>query len=86
MNYGKNVVYFRGLSPGCLVPVPVPLAVDSRLLAGGRSVTLTGNQAVVWSDAVPDPVVIRYAWADNPVNPNLYNKESLSASPFTTAP
>ena len=27
---------------------------------------------------------VRYAWADNPENPNLYNKEGLPASPFRT--
>jgi len=39
--------------------------------------------AVVWSDAVPNPVAVRYAWADNP-DCNLYNKEGLPASPFRT--
>ncbi len=29
-----------------------------------------------------NPMYVRYAWADNPVNPNLYNKEGLPASPF----
>lgn len=41
-----------------------------------------GNQVIVWSDQIADPVYVRYAWADNPVNPNLYNKEGLPASPF----
>jgi sialate O-acetylesterase len=43
---------------------------------------IDGNQVIVWSDQVTDPVYVRYAWADNPVNPNLYNKEGLPASPF----
>jgi len=38
---------------------------------------------VVWSDEVPKPVAVRYAWADNP-DANLYNKEGLPASPFRT--
>ncbi len=54
------------------------------------------NQKFVWADAsivddrvivsspdVPDPVSVRYAWADNPVC-NLYNREGLPASPFRT--
>jgi sialate O-acetylesterase len=45
---------------------------------------IQGNTVVVWNDAVTDPVYIRYAWADNPVNPNLFNKEGLPASPFRT--
>ncbi|MDF7814920.1 sialate O-acetylesterase [Hymenobacter sp. YC55] len=43
---------------------------------------LEGNQVVVWSDQVPNPVSVRYAWADNPEGANLYNREGLPASPF----
>ena len=45
---------------------------------------IEGNNVVVWSDEVAAPQYVRYAWADNPVNPNLYNKEGLPASPFRT--
>ena len=45
---------------------------------------IEGNTVVVWSDKVAEPVYVRYAWADNPDNPNLYNKEGLPASPFET--
>ncbi|MES2891721.1 MAG: sialate O-acetylesterase [Bacteroidota bacterium] len=45
---------------------------------------IEGNTVVISSDEVPTPMYIRYAWADNPVNPNLYNKEGLPASPFRT--
>jgi len=42
------------------------------------------NKIVVWNDSIKEPMYVRYAWADNPVNPNLYNKEGLPASPFRT--
>lgn len=45
---------------------------------------IENGKIVVWSDEVPSPMYVRYAWADNPVNPNLYNKEGLPASPFRT--
>lgn len=45
---------------------------------------ITGNKVVVSADGVPVPKYVRYAWADNPVNPNLYNLEGLPASPFRT--
>jgi sialate O-acetylesterase len=45
---------------------------------------IEGNKVIVWSDAVTSPLYVRYAWADNPDNPNLYNKEGLPASPFRT--
>ncbi|GAB2551510.1 sialate O-acetylesterase [Spirosoma aerophilum] len=46
--------------------------------------TIEHGKVVVQSDEVPNPMYVRYAWADNPVNPNLYNKEGLPASPFRT--
>jgi len=42
------------------------------------------NKIIVWSDEITAPKYVRYAWADNPVNPNLINKEGLPASPFRT--
>lgn len=38
---------------------------------------------LVWSEDVPTPVAVRYAWADNPTC-NLYNGEGLPAAPFRT--
>ena len=37
----------------------------------------------VWSDQVPQPVVVRYGWTENP-EVNLYNSADLPASPFRT--
>ncbi|MGO4920989.1 sialate O-acetylesterase [Maribacter spongiicola] len=45
---------------------------------------IEGNKVVIWNENIPNPKYARYAWADNPDNPNLYNKEGLPASPFTT--
>ena len=45
---------------------------------------IEGNTVTVWSEEVPKPKYVRYAWADNPDNPNLYNREGLPASPFRT--
>jgi len=45
---------------------------------------IEGDKVVVWNDAVSNPMYVRYAWADDPVNPNFYNKEGLPASPFRT--
>lgn len=45
---------------------------------------IDGNDVVVWNDAIKNPVAVRYAWADNPDDANLYNKEGLPASPFRT--
>ena len=45
---------------------------------------IEGDKVVVWSDKIPNPAAVRYAWADNPAGANLYNKDGLPASPFRT--
>ncbi len=45
---------------------------------------ISGNTVIVWHDEIRNPKYVRYAWADNPVRPNLVNKEGLPASPFRT--
>lgn len=45
---------------------------------------IVNNTVVVSSPKVPQPVYVRYAWADNPDQPNLCNREGLPASPFRT--
>ena len=65
-------------------------AVRSFAIAGAdrkfvwANARIENNEVVVWSADVPKPVAVRYAWADNPVGANLYNKEDLPASPFRT--
>ncbi len=44
---------------------------------------IDGDTVVVSAEGVPNPVAVRYAWADNP-EANLYNKAGLPASPFRT--
>ena len=41
------------------------------------------NQVVVSSSEVPNPVAVRYAWADNPIA-NLQSREGLPVVPFRT--
>lgn len=43
---------------------------------------IDGNDVVVYSPSVKDPISIRYAWADNPDDANLFNAEGLPACPF----
>ena len=43
-------------------------------IASGRQVSL--------KSPISDPVFVRYAWKDNPVNAHLYSKKDLPASPF----
>jgi sialate O-acetylesterase len=41
------------------------------------------NSVVVTCDAVPEPIALRYGWADHPLC-NLFNQAGLPASPFRT--
>jgi sialate O-acetylesterase len=45
---------------------------------------IDGDTVVVHSDAVQYPVAVRYAWWDDPLGCNLYNRDGLPASPFRT--
>ena len=45
---------------------------------------IEGDKVIVWSEAVANPIAVRYAWADNPESANLYNAEGLPTSPFRT--
>ncbi|NOX65211.1 MAG: 9-O-acetylesterase [Chlorobi bacterium] len=44
---------------------------------------IKGDEVIVWSSKIKNPVAVRYAWAANPVC-NLYNGADLPASPFRT--
>lgn len=59
------------------------IAGEDRVFHWARAF-LDGDQVVVYSDNVSDPVAVRYAWGNNPEDANLFNKERLPASPFRT--
>jgi sialate O-acetylesterase len=45
---------------------------------------IEGNTVVVSSDQVSNPVAVHFAWADNPEDANLFNKNGFPAVPFRT--
>jgi sialate O-acetylesterase len=45
---------------------------------------IEGNEVVVSCDVVTQPVAVHFAWADNPEDANLFNKEGFPAVPFRT--
>ncbi|GAB4042179.1 sialate O-acetylesterase [Spirosoma jeollabukense] len=45
---------------------------------------LQGNSVVVHADSVAKPVAVRYGWADDNGDVNLYNQENFPAVPFRT--
>ena len=45
---------------------------------------IAGDKVIVWNENVKNPVAVRYAWSDAPVDANLYNSAGFPASPFRT--
>jgi sialate O-acetylesterase len=86
---GRVVIRFANVGSG-LVSRAADGSVAAFVVAGAdrrfvrAQAKIEGDRVIVWSDAVPIPVAVRYAWANNPVGANLYNKEGLPAAPFRT--
>ena len=43
-----------------------------------------GNKIIVWQEGIANPVAVRYGWADDAGEANLFNKDGFPASPFRT--
>jgi sialate O-acetylesterase len=46
--------------------------------------SIEGNTVVIWPGEVSDPAAVRYGWADDAGEANLFNKDGLPAAPFRT--
>jgi sialate O-acetylesterase len=86
---GKAIIHFdhagRGLKAKDGSPTLKGFAVagaDRKFVWADAKIE-SGDRVIVSSDKVPEPVAVRYAWADSP-EPSLYNSEGLPASPFRT--
>ena len=64
------------------VPQGFAIAGDDRRFVWAQA-QIDGDSIVVWSNAVIQPVAVRYAWADNP-DANVVNGAGLPALPFRT--
>jgi sialate O-acetylesterase len=84
----KIIISFNDTGSGLTVKGPGDLYYFSIAGADKKYVwakaKIDGDKVIVWSDAITNPVAVRYAWADNPDGANLFNKKGLPASPFET--
>lgn len=64
-------------------PIGFTVAAADRKFVPAKAEILKDGRIAVGSDAVADPVAVRYAWADNPVC-NLYSAAGLPLTPFRT--
>ena len=80
------VLHFKNLGSGLIAKNEEKLNHFALAEATGKYVWATavirGDQVYVSAPSIKSPVYLRYAWADNPVGANLYNKEGLPASCF----
>ncbi|RRB07209.1 sialate O-acetylesterase [Larkinella rosea] len=58
------------------------IAESDRVFAKAQA-RIKGNTLEVWSDAIKNPVAVRFGFRDAPV-PNLFSKEGLPVIPFRT--
>ncbi|MEX2171109.1 MAG: sialate O-acetylesterase [Pirellulales bacterium] len=89
VNENKAIVTFRHFGEG-LMDLDVPeirgftlAGKDRKWHVAQAKVISPSHQVEVTCDAVPEPVAVRYAWADNPVV-NLYSSSGLPVTPFRT--
>jgi sialate O-acetylesterase len=87
---GKVVIEFTHIGQGLVAKGVARQRLEGFTIAGADRRFLPADAAiqkgrvVVWNDLVPDPIAVRYAWADDPERANLFNLEGLPASPFRT--
>ena len=84
----KILISFSNTGSGLITndgeePAEFAIAAEDKKFVWGNA-KIEGDHIIVWNENITHPMYVRYAWADCPVNPNLYNKEGLPASPFRT--
>jgi sialate O-acetylesterase len=83
---GKAILSFKHLGGGLVAKgdalTGFTMAGEDKIFYNADA-TIQGNTIVVSCDKVAKPAAVRFGWANYPVV-NLWNKESLPASPFRT--
>ena len=60
------------------------IAGEDKKFHWAKARIISKDKVEVFSEMVEKPVSVRYAWADNPDDANLYNNAGLPANPFRT--
>ncbi len=64
-------------------PIGFTIAGADKQFVKANAKRIDNNTIEVWSDAVSEPVAVRYAWADNPIA-NVQSTDGLPLTPFRT--
>ncbi|MFB6342766.1 sialate O-acetylesterase [Saccharicrinis sp. FJH62] len=90
INGNKVIIHFSNTGSGLMLKdkygylKAFAVAGKDKVFHWARGKLLDNNSVVIYSDEVENPVAVRFGWADNPDDLNLYNKEGLPAVPFRT--
>jgi sialate O-acetylesterase len=85
---GYAVVSFTNADKGLMAkdkygyPRGFELAGADQKFYYAQAAIVDGNKIKVWCSQVPQPVAVRYAWTDAPVDANLFNTEGLPVGAF----
>jgi sialate O-acetylesterase len=84
----QYILAFRDTAQGLKVAGPKPRGFTIAGPAGAflpalAVITPDRKHILVWNPAIPNPTIVRYAWADNP-EANIYNSDNLPLTPFAT--
>ncbi|MDP9079191.1 MAG: sialate O-acetylesterase [Bacteroidota bacterium] len=88
VNGDKIIISFSNIGSGLIIKDGDEL--NQFAIAGAdkkfvwANAIIDGDKVIVSNKDIPNPMYVRYAWADNPEGANLYNREGLPASPFRT--
>lgn len=71
----------------------IPIGTPSNFVIAGTNkvfswaqARIEGNKVIVWNDAIPNPVAVRYAWGQNPAGQKLFNTNVTPALELPTSP
>ena len=86
---GKAIVAFRFVYDGLVVKDKYGYLRGFEIAGADRKffyakAEIVGEKVFVSSENVKNPVAVRYAWSDAPVEANLFNSAGFPAAPFRT--
>jgi sialate O-acetylesterase len=86
----KVSIKFKNTGSGLVVNDPYgylkgfTVAGKDSVFHWAKAEIIDDHSVVIFSHEVEAPIAVRYGWADNPHDVNLYNQEGLPANPFRT--
>lgn len=79
------ILKFRNVEEGWKsngTPGSFTVSDDGKTFYKAQAEILGDNRIKIWSNDVQNPGYVRYGWANNPANANLFNQQDLPMGPF----